>query len=269
MSTPIRFALNHMAAPDRSVAGLIAMARALGLDAVEIRNDIDGQAIADGTDPAEIRALAKDAGIAVLSINALQRFNDWSDTRAAEARALAGYAAACGAAALVLCPVNSASWRPDPDARAEGLRAALTGLAPILAEAGVVGLVEALGFEECSLRCKSEAVAAIDALGLGDHVRLVHDTFHHRVAGEEQMFPGHTGLLHLSGVEQRDVPLSELRDPDRVLVGAGDRLGSVAQIRALRAAGYEGPCSFEPFARAFGDSEIRASIDFLRAAAAG
>ena len=39
-----------------------------------------------------------------------------------------------------------------------------------------------------------------------------------------------------------------MRDEHRVLVDAEDRLGNIAQIEALEAAGYAGPISFEPFA---------------------
>jgi 2-keto-myo-inositol isomerase len=39
-----------------------------------------------------------------------------------------------------------------------------------------------------------------------------------------------------------------MRDKHRVLVDRKDRIGNVEQIRALLAAGYNGPFSFEPFA---------------------
>ena len=42
----------------------------------------------------------------------------------------------------------------------------------------------------------------------------------------------------------RPVYLDDMRDPHRVLVDADDVLGNVAQIRALRRAGYAGPVSF-------------------------
>ena len=46
-------------------------------------------------------------------------------------------------------------------------------------------------------------------------------------------------------------------------------LGNVAQIRALRAAGYEGPISFEPFAPSVHDmadpkAALAASMEFIR-----
>lgn len=247
MSHLLHFALNHMVAPHRSVDELIVLARSLGLDGIEIRNDLAGAALMDGTPPERVRAAAEDGGVRILSINALQRFNDWNEARAREAAALARYAQGCGAAALALCPVNDAGWRPAEEERLARLREALAGLAPILAEAGIVGLVEPLGFASSSLRFKAEAVEAIEAVGAEERFRLVHDTFHHYVAGEVRMFPEWTGIVHLSGVDDLSMPVSGLLDAHRVLVGPDDRLGNIGQIVALME-GYSGPYSFEPFA---------------------
>jgi 2-keto-myo-inositol isomerase len=243
----LSYALNHMVAPRKSFAELAGLATSLGLDQVEIRNDLAGVPISDGTPPARIREQAEAAGARILSINALQRFNDWNDERAGEAAALARYARDCGAHALVLCPVNDVGYRPAESERLAHLRNALRGLAPILAESGIRGLIEPLGFAESSLRLKAEAVEAIEELDLGDRFRLVHDTFHHYLSGEPRMFPEWTGLVHISGVEDASLPLNRIRDEHRVLVGANDRCGSLLQILAL-IEGYGGPYSFEPFA---------------------
>jgi 2-keto-myo-inositol isomerase len=243
----VTFALNHMVAPQKSVAELVALAGELGLDAVEIRNDLPGVASMDGTPAAAVRATAEAGGVRIISINALQRFNDWTPARAEEARALAAYANGCGAAALVLCPVNEPGWAPSERERLSKLKEALRGLAPILTEAGITGLVEPLGFAESSLRTKAEALEAIDGLGLGTRFRLVHDTFHHHLSGEPRLYPERTGLVHISGVEDPSPPLAELRDRHRARVGPDDRCAALAQIRALRD-GYQGAFSFEPFA---------------------
>ncbi len=245
----LRFALNHMTAPRLGPKAFFDLARGLGLDAVEIRNDLAGTAILDGTPPAEIRRLAAAAGVRILSINALQRFDDWRAARANEAVALADYASACGAEALVLVPCND-GIRPDR------LNAALEGLRAILQGRRLLGLVEPLGFETCSLRRKSDAVAAIEAVGGTAVFRLVHDTFHHALAGEAAIFPALTGLVHISGVDAPDLAVAAMRDADRVLVTERDRLGNVEQIRALRAGGYGGYLSFEPFA-----AEVQALAD--------
>jgi 2-keto-myo-inositol isomerase len=59
-----------------------------------------------------------------------------------------------------------------------------------------------------------------------------------------------------------------MRDAHRVLVTSGDRLGNVAQIADLLAAGWDGPCSFEAFSpevHALPDpmAALRASMDFI------
>ena len=248
MSHVLSYALNHMVAPRKSFAELVELATTLGLDQVEIRNDLPGVAISDGTPPQRIRELAEATEVRILSINGLQRFNDWNEERAREAARLAGYARDCSAAALVLCPVNDASWRRSDQERLDGLRQALRALAPILAEADIVGFIEPLGFAESSLRLKGEAVEAIEELELGERFRLVHDTFHHYLAGEARLFPEWTGLVHISGVEDASLPLERTRDEHRVLVGANDLSGALLQILALME-GYSGAYSFEPFAR--------------------
>ncbi len=267
MATPakLRFALNHMAAPQLGLAEFFALARSLGLAEVEIRNDIAGKPILDGTAPAAVKAAAEKAGVTIITINALQRFNEWNATREREAIALADYARSCGARAIILVPVNDGTGHGDGE-RQKNAETALRGLKPILRDRGLIGLVEPLGFTICSLRKKSEAAAAINAVG-GDF-KLVHDTFHHHLAGEPQTFPALTGLVHISGVEDQSLKVEDMRDKHRVLVGPKDRLGNVEQIHALRAAGYHGPFSFEPFAeelRALPDpaAALRASMDFI------
>jgi 2-keto-myo-inositol isomerase len=256
-----------MVAPQLGISVFFALATGLGIHGVEVRNDIAGKPILDGTPASAVQAIAKGAGVTILTINALQRFNEWNATREKEAIALADYARGAGAKAIILVPVNDGSGRGDAE-RVKNAATALRALKPILADRGITGLVEPLGFEVCSLRRKSEAVEAIGAVG-GDF-RLVHDTFHHYLAGEEAMFPDLTGLVHISGVDDKAVAVSAMRDSHRVLVGPGDRVGNIAQIGALRAAGYHGPLSFEPFAaelRTLRDParSIRESMDFIRA----
>ena len=129
--------------------------------------------------------------------------------------------------------------------------------------------VEPLGFEICSLRSKREAVEAIATIGGNAEFRVVHDTFHHHLAGEPALFPKMTGLVHISGADDGRVAVRDLRDPHRVLIDGGDTIGNIAQMRALAAGGYVGPYSFEPFAREICDSEaphdgIAASMSFIR-----
>jgi 2-keto-myo-inositol isomerase len=237
----MRFALNHIGSPRYSVEEFFAAARDLGVTEVEIRNDIPDVV---GTIPPEaVKAAAERAGVTILSINALYPFNVWSGDLPERAVVLADYAVACGARALVMCPLNDGALVAHAD-----LVAALAAMAPILRERGLVGLVEPLGFTVSSLRTKAEALAAIDASGGAEVYRLVHDTFHHHLAGETAVFPDRTGLVHISGVVDPDVGVDAMLDAHRVLVDKDDRLENLPQIRWMLAAGFEGPYSFEPFA---------------------
>ena len=114
---------------------------------------------------------------------------------------------------------------------------------------GLTGLVEPLGFETCSLRLKSEAVAAIAAVGGEGVFRLVHDTFHHHLAGEAALFPALTGLVHISGVDDPGLAVGDMRDAHRVLVTARrparERRADAGASGAAATAGF---LSFEPFA---------------------
>ncbi|NHT76958.1 TIM barrel protein [Rhizobiaceae bacterium CRRU44] len=259
----MRFAINHITAPNLSLEDFFSAARRLGLTEVEIRNDIPD--VVNTMDPADVKAAAEKAGVEIVSINALYPFNVWSGDLPAKALALADYAAASGAKALVMCPLNDGTKVLFDD-----LVAALSAMKPILQERGLTGLVEPLGFPISSLRTKAEALRAIDAAGGGDVYRLVHDTFHHHLAGETELFPSRTGLVHISGVVDPAVAVDEMLDAHRVLVDGADRLENVAQIKALIAAGFDGVFSFEPFAEevhALDDPEtaVRDSITYVSA----
>jgi 2-keto-myo-inositol isomerase len=266
----LQFSLNRMSAPRLAFADYVALCQRLAVDAIEIRNDLDGVEINDGTPAADIKALSAAGGLTILSINALQRFERFDANRAKEALTLARYAADCDARALVLCPTNSRQDQRSSSERHTDLVDALKHLKPILDDHGLIGLIEPLGFEECSLRRKSDAVKAIyDAAG-ERHFRLVHDTFHHHLSGEDIFFPNLTGLVHVSGVEDNGLPVDQMRDSHRVLVGAADRLGNIRQLTTLFARGYRDHVSFEPFAEEIAsaadiEGRLRDSIGYIRA----
>ena len=273
MTQQIQFAINRISAAGLSFAAFAAMAQRLGVKAIEIRNDLDGIEITDGTPARAIAATAAAHGLTVRSINALQRFDQYDATRAAEAGVLVRYALECGAQSLVLCPTNSRQDGRSAQQCHADLVHALRQLQPMLASSGLTGLVEALGFEECAVRRKSQAARAIREVGGDATFALVHDTFHHHLAGEAEFFPELTGLVHISGVEDAAPGRSQMRDGHRVLVGPADRLGNVAQLRTLLAAGYRGYASFEPFApdvshAADIEQRLRLSMDYLSGAVA-
>ena len=223
-----RFALNHMIAPRLGPEAFFALAGELGIGAVEIRNDLAGNAILDGTPPARIRRAAEAAGVRILSINALQRFDDWRAARANEAVALADYAQACGAEALVLVPTND-GIDPGPAARRRS-----RALRPILAPRAASRAGRAARLRD--LRAAAEVARRprrSTPSTARTRFRLVHDTFHHHLAGEAALFPALTGLVHISGVDDPD--LAAERDARRApRAGDGRATGSATSRRSAR-----------------------------------
>ncbi|UVC15469.1 TIM barrel protein [Mesorhizobium onobrychidis] len=254
-----RFALEHMAAPPLDVSAIFALARDQGLTDVQIRDHHFSNPATRDIPAAEVQSAATEAGVTIISINELQRFNDWTPTRQAEAIKLADYAAACGAKTVVLVPVNDGSWAGNGE-RHDSLRVSLNALKPILQSRGLIGLLEPMGFRTCSLRSKREAVEAIAAVDGQSVFRLVHDTFHHTLTGETSLFCELTGLVHISGVNDPTFWIY----PDRFLGGSDN--GS--QIQALLDGGYAGPFSFELVeeVRTLDDlaGALAASIDFIQ-----
>jgi 2-keto-myo-inositol isomerase len=267
----IKFGFNHMVAPSLRPEDLVDAAVKLQAVAIELRNDVGDNSLGDVETARRVGAKAAGAGIEVVSVNALYPFNVWDDARARQTEALAALAAAAGATGLVMCPLNEGKMLEDTPEKAAALRAALTAIRPILAERGLKGFVEPLGFPVSSLRFKREALEAIDDIGGADVFSLVHDTFHHRGAGESQVFASRTGLVHISGLEDPAISFTDMLDGHRVLVGAKDRLGNIEQLRQLYADGYDGVVSFEPFARQVHDlpdpiAAVRDSMAYLREA---
>lgn len=270
-AVPAAFALNHVTTPYADFAELLAIAQDLGLGGIELRCDLGGVPLADGTPPSQLADEAAAAGIAILSVNALQRFDDWSAARAREAAVLAAMAQGAGARALVLCPVNDAADPRSPARKTAALREALDGLRPILQRHGLEGLVEPLGFATSALRLKREALDAIEAVGGDDTFFLLHDTFHHALSGEPELFPAQTRLVHVSGVTAPDVAFDRLQDAHRGLIWPDDRLGTLSQVQALRRGSYRGAISIEAFAPEVHDdperlAALRRSLGHLAAA---
>lgn len=263
----MHFSLNHMVAPKLGYAEFFDLALRLGVSAVEIRNDIP-TALMGNKNAKMIGRMAKDKGLTIVTVNALQRWNQWGKAKTDEAKKLAEYTALAGAKALILVPTNDKKFKPEDKARLDGVRVALHALKSILKDHGLLGLVEPLGFVECSLRRKAEAIAAIDDVGGAKWFKVTHDTFHHFVAGETEMFADRTGLIHVSGVVDRTYSAATMRDAQRGLVDTQDMIDNHGQVRKLIEAGYKGYVSFEPFAADVHKSkqiarELTRSMDYL------
>ena len=250
MPSTIRFALNRICGARMPFAAFAAMAQRLGATAIELRNDLPAVEMRDQADPATIGAIAADHGLTIRAINALQGFDQLTAARQSAAAALAQYASACGAQALVLCPTNHPHDLRDPRQRHDDLVHALHGLQPVLAGHGLLGLIEPLGFAESALRRKSQARRAIDALGASTPFALVHDTFHHHLAGEPACYPQGRAGAHLG--RRRHDTCKRRRCATATGCWSDRRTGwaTSRNCAQLLADGYTGYVSFEPFADA-------------------
>lgn len=265
----IRFSLNRTCSPKMTLVQFIALAKAVGIDAVEVRNDINGREFADGTAAAALRATLSSAGLKLASINALQRFNDWNGDRAEEAETLISYAADLGAPGIVLCPVIDAAHGWTESELEEKLRHSLRMLRPLLLDHGVTGYVEPLGMRDSTMKKQKTAVAAVTDIDGWDAFRICHDTFQFYRCGDTRMFPEQIGLVHISGIDRTDLGPAELTEPDRGLVSKADRVGNIQQLQTLMSAGYAGYVSIEPFNPTVQQdpslaSKLRASVDYVR-----
>ncbi|MDA7428992.1 TIM barrel protein [Primorskyibacter aestuariivivens] len=255
-----------MTVPTMPFGDFLKLARGLDCMGVEARNDLD-RPLFDGMDAADAGQMIRDHGLRLVGLSQVYPFNSWSDEIEAETRALIDMARACGAETISLIPRNDGTQTGNGERHAN-LRIALKAIRPMLEDAGLVALVEPLGFPRSSLRSKQELVETIEALDAGAVFRIVHDTFHHALAGGGPIFPAETGIVHVSGVADPSLPTERMEDADRGLVDERDRLGNVAQFRALLEAGYDGPVSFECFSpevHRLSDPEtaLRASFDFI------
>ena len=245
-------ALNHMVAPHLDAESFCALTARLGGSALEVRMDTAASMPGEPVAIDHISAFSKAAqrhGLRIACLSELSAFDIWNGSRSEQAKLLAEYAVGANIPAICLIPSNDGAVEQKSERMAR-LRAAMLGVRPILSDNGLMGYIEPLGFETASLRLKGEIVEMIVELDLSAHFKLIHDTFHHALVGGGPLFPDHTALVHISGVEDQCVDLEHMRDGNRGLVTEHDRLGTIAQIKALKDAGYGGPISFEPFAKA-------------------
>ncbi len=259
-SLKLRSALNHMTTPKLDCRSFLDLAASLGCVGVELRNDLADKKLSaadffDGDAPEAIGAYARAKGLRLLGLSEAYGFNSWSEAMRAKVQLLIDQAVASGAETISLIPRNDAPKWTDSE-RLAALREALGEILPMLETANMVALIEPLGFVSSSLRLKAEAVDAIEAVGGRGRYKLVHDTFHHHLAGGGAIFPEYTGIVHISGVVDPSLTPEEMQDGHRILVDARDRLGNIAQMRELLDAGYEGAFSYEPFS-----AEVHAMTD--------
>lgn len=272
------FGLNRIIAPAWGLKDFFEFAVAVGINKVELRNDLGTRDAVDDLKPTVAARMAKDMGLEIISINALQKFNLASARAQAtsELTALLEMAKSIACRAVVLCPNNDPNDARTAARRAAETTEALSAFGPLFTKAGVMGLIEPLGFAISSLASLVVAQDCILKSGFACY-RIVHDTFHHYIGPEDQTILGkaydvaNTGLVHVSGVEIA-LPFRDYRDEHRVLVGPADRLNSKEQILRLDRLGFTGDFSFEPFSPAIQNlgreklaDAVRQSLDFILA----
>lgn len=234
----------------------------LGLDKIELRNDLPGGKIIDNYAPRQLKELSKKYGVEILTINALQKFNLATilPETIKELKKLINLSLSIGCKAIVLCPNNDVNDKRGSEEIFEETVKALKSFGPLFQDSGMQGYLEPLGFEECSLRSIVIAMKAIQESGYPVY-KIVHDTFHHHIGPDtfdtikNDYDISYTGLVHISGVEY-NIPVYEYRDNHRILVTAQDRLQTKEQIELLLKLGYAGNISFEPFSKKVQEMEI-------------
>lgn len=237
------FALNQVTLAPRPFLEFLDIAAELGCVGVEPRNDL-GRPLFDGLSPREAGAQATRRGLRFLSLNQVWPFDRWSPERARELERLIAQAQAAGAEGVSLIPDIESPMQTRSE-RVAHLTRALERTLPSLERAGLVGFVEALGFPRASIRAPDEVEQAIRSLGAGGRLRLVHDTFQHRVSGLGGPIAACTGLVQASSVTSTQGTLSAELDPHRGLIGEDDAVDNAGQLRTLWEQGYRGPVCFE------------------------
>jgi len=264
MKTANTISLNRIMYPDNPVTDFIHFAADSGFRAIELRNDLSDSRILGAESALEVAAVLKERGVSVLTINALQRFNDPElfPEKKKELKSLIKEAAAVHCPMIILCPVCDPSDARPPGIQARDLIAALDEYSLLFRDSGMVGLIEPLGFPISSVRYKRQAADAIAGCGSPGLYNIVHDTFHHYLSGETEIFPELTGLLHISGVLPGKSKES-ITDDDRVFIDDRDIMDNRGQIAGLLEAGCQAPISFEPFSsevQKYSEEELRRGI---------
>ena len=132
-----QFAINRMLCPRMDVAGFLQLAADVGIEQVELRNDLPEWGEIDQLGEEQFRRLAERLGVRVATINAVQKFNSPAhrESAAAESARLIALARAIGCDAVVLCPNNDPADRRTASRAYSDTVQSLRVLGPIFAVA--------------------------------------------------------------------------------------------------------------------------------------
>ena len=248
-----RFGLNGATTGTRvSVETDIHVARQAGYQAIELRDEKIERYLAAGHSLASLADRVRDAGLEVLSINALEDATlvakEHSPARLAHWQRLCEWAAVLDAPYVIGVP----SFLPDPPPTEDEIRTrsveSLRALAAVARTFGVRVGFEFLGFPACSvnaLRSARRIVEDADDLSVG----LVIDAFHFYVGQSrfedlDGLDPLRLFIVHLDDAEPGEV--SGLSDAQRLLPGEGVIPLDVF-VGALQRVGFRGMYSLELF----------------------
>ena len=248
-----RFGLNRIMCPTLDMEEFFQLTNELGLNWVELRNDINGGKIIDFYSIQEIRNLAKQYNIQICSINALQRFNNLQeiDKIKEELNYLLTLAKNIYCQAIVLCPMNEENDHRCPEEQYHETIYILKELINVFEDFGIMGYIEPLGFTTSSLSSVVSAMKVMKEVGYKGY-KIVYDTFHHTIGPDDLNLLAReydiqfTGLMHLSSITT-EIPLNQYRDEHRNMDFSRDRINNKEQVDFFVNRGYQGVISFEPF----------------------
>jgi 2-keto-myo-inositol isomerase len=271
MSRTDLLCLNRIIKPQISLEEFLKFTADLNIKYVELRNDISDKGVLDGLSDDAVQKAFKDTDIQALTINALYPFEDAKVLKETTKKleALIAEARRINCRQIVLCPLNDANDERSSAQRADELVIALNAFGPLFDEAGIIGLIEPLGFEISSLRTKKAALEGIAKCNYPESYKLLHDTFHHYLSGETEFFARQTALVHVSGLLAGKTK-AETIDEDRILITEQDIMDNRGQIAVLLEDRCTAPISYEPFSSQVRNMplpdlrrQLQKSIDYL------
>ncbi|MDI2090514.1 TIM barrel protein [Commensalibacter oyaizuii] len=239
-----RFCLNRKIAPMLDIPTFFKLVHEIGLNKVELRNDMPSGKVTDSLTHQQVKELANSYDIQIITINAIYPFNRYDDQVRNLTLSMLKEAQALDINAVILCPLNEGVSIPQ-----DKIIYALQELGELFKQYGIAGLVEPLGFPESSLRSAFQAQELIKQANVP--FKLVVDTFHQYLYPDskqdmQKLDVNSIGLVHLSGVKA-DCTVQHLQDEQRVMLSQGEKLNSCEQVKILEAKGYQGIYAFEPF----------------------
>jgi 2-keto-myo-inositol isomerase len=203
---PIRFALNRTCAPQLPLDQFISLAVSVGVPAVEVRNDVEGRAFADGTPATDVRERPEAAGLSIAfgqRAVTVQRLDPGAREASRSDHRLSRRA---GRSGLGLCPVHNPTHGWTEAGAERNLRAGLRHLRPILRCHGIIGYVEPLRMTGSTMRRQDTAVAAVTVIDGWEDDQLCYDRFQFCRCGDARPFPNGSGWRTCPGAPAATLP---------------------------------------------------------------